>query len=211
MISVITPDLTREVIRPIKIKHFYGGKVYIEAAPELYGLARELEKFDDPTSNAALALAWSMSADYLRTVGYADDKFRTRRDLIFEKTAANAKICENSIRVGSNGEYDNLTTIDPSGKICFATIRRGAIVSFAAAYKVEDGAFEICAETEPGSRGRGYATSNVCALSDLLVLRGEIVRYICAETNERSKRVALGAGFRQTGISYSYTVRRKES
>lgn len=199
MIFILSPDLTRDVIIPFKYRQIYGEEITIRTAPELYSLACEIEKTDDPFSDAALRLVWQKSAAYLDSIGYADYPFRTRRDLIFTKTAPTEKKRENSVKITSDDGYENLTTVDFSGLDCFATVTDGKIVSLAAAYKVEDGALEICAETVPGSRGRGYATSNVCALSDLLVSRGETVRYLCAETNKSRAARLLARGLCRQG------------
>lgn len=210
MIVIVSPDLSREVVKPIRIRQIYGEEAVIEIVPEMYGLARELEVLDDPLSDGALALVWSRSADYLEKIGYADDRFRARRNLVFEKSAAPVKSYGNSVRLDELEKYENLTTIKNPRMPCFATVTKGKIVSLAAAYEADDGAYEICVETAPGYRGRGYATENVGALSDYLVEEGKRVRYLCAESNEKSRRVAARAGFSPTGKSYTYTVRRKE-
>lgn len=204
MILICDPDLTREVIRPIKIKHIYEKETVIKAVPELYGLAKTLEVMGDPLSDEALSLIWRECADYLCAIGYADDRFKARRNLIFAKEKANENISELGAPIGC----ENLTTIDIVGDECSATVIDGKIVSVAAAYKTED-AYEICVEAAQRYRGQGFAAANVTVLSDALLSRGDAVRYLCAETNERSKKVALSAGFCEIGKCYEYIVRRK--
>ncbi|MBP3368184.1 MAG: GNAT family N-acetyltransferase [Clostridia bacterium] len=81
---------------------------------------------------------------------------------------------------------DRMAVVKVDGKIvCFAGLND----------EIDgDGMAEITVECDPAYRGRGFASSCVCALADYLESLGKRVKYICLDTNEASVKTALRAG-----------------
>lgn len=67
---------------------------------------------------------------------------------------------------------------------------------------------EITVETAIGHRGKGYAASNVTALSNELLKSFPLVSYVCSRYNRPSQKTAQKAGFIRTGRFYAYTAYR---
>lgn len=202
MVIIRDIDSSKDVVKPIEIEYIYGEEAKIFVVPELDLLAKLLVNEKDPTSDSSLALIWEMSADYLRSIGYTDDRFRTRRDIIFIKNKPTDSYFPECDVSGCCSLL--LNKIEPPYA---ASIIDRKIVSAATAKKV-NGIYELTVETAPAYRGNGYAKRNVCALSDRLIREGERVRYLCSDNNIASVSVALGSGFEKSGVKYEYTVRK---
>lgn len=205
MVKIKNIDTSKDVIHLLKIWHIYDEDPIVCAPSELEFIANKLDGMKDPTSDGALSLIWRECEKYLDSIGYADDRHRDRRNVIFAK---NCRSDSEKKESAFSSECENLTTLDPASAPSSVTVKGGKIVSCALAHLC-DGIYEICTETAPLYRGQGYATENVTALSDKLIQEGADVCYLCAEKNELSKRVAKRSGFMEIGMSYDYIVRRK--
>ena len=201
MIILKNTDASKDVIHLIKIWHIYDEDPVVSAPYELEALAKKLDRAEDPTSPAMCSIIWYECRDHLEKLGYTDDKHRDRRNIIFAKSHPS---CPEAKELVLPTECENLTTLDLVSVPASATVQGGRIVSAATAHFC-DGIYEICTETAPSYRGMGYATDNVTALSDKLVLAGETVCYLCSEKNVSSVRVAEKSGFIEVGKSYDYT------
>ncbi|MCI8331221.1 MAG: GNAT family N-acetyltransferase [Clostridiales bacterium] len=73
-----------------------------------------------------------------------------------------------------------------------------------------DGTAEIAVATAPEARGRGYALSNVIAMTNFLLKQGFRVVYQCFCDNEPSAKLALRAGFRLVSRDYHYVCYENE-
>ncbi len=205
MVIIKNIDTSKDVIYLLKVWYIYDEDPIVSAPSELEILANKLDGMKDPTSDEALSLIWHDCRDYLESIGYADDRHRGRRNIIFAKSYPSDN---EEKELAFSPECENLTTLDPSSAPSSVTVKGGKIVSCALAHFC-DGIYEICTETAPLYRGQGYATENVTALSDKLIAEGADVCYLCSEKNEGSLRVAERSGFIEVGKSYDYIVRRK--
>ena len=201
-------DTSKDVLHLVKVWYIYGEEPIVTVPSELEKLAKKLHEEKDPTADQALSLIWRECKEYLDKIGYADDRFRERRNLIFSKDVPSGVESDEKT---DYSKLKNLTTLDTLHASASVSVSDNKIVSAALAHFCEDGVYEICTETAPAYRGRGYASENVTSLSDRLIRKGKTVRYLCSEKNEASKKVALSAGFVEVGKSYEYIVRRKEN
>ena len=100
----------------------------------------------------------------------------------------------------SCSKSENVTAV--TGEIPYTQVFiNGKAVSVAAVNDVceEDGRLEIYVETDEEHRNKGYGTSCVSALAELLCERGKKVLYVCSSDNAASMRVAEKCGFIKTG------------
>lgn len=86
--------------------------------------------------------------------------------------------------------------------------KNGKIISAARTNEFDpcDTCPEITVETALCERGKGYAVSNVTALSNELLGDFPSVSYVCSRYNRPSQKTALRARFQKTGRFYAYTA-----
>lgn len=92
----------------------------------------------------------------------------------------------------------------------FVTVEEGTVVALATVNeRLQKGAYlEITVETAPAYRRRGYAVSNVAALSAYLLSKGATVAYCCRNTHTKSNKVARRVGFHRVGRFYAVSAYR---
>lgn len=108
---------------------------------------------------------------------------------------------------GKDCEMELLLDLSPDYP-AYVVKKDGRIISAARTNEFDpcDTCPEITVETAPGWRGRGYAVSNVTALSNELLKDFPSVSYVCSRYNRASQKTALNAGFTKTGRFYAYTA-----
>ena len=179
----------------------------------------------DPFSDAAVGFLKAKLTAPMREYGFTLSKsidHRIRQFTVTHPTQVNKAVIRPDTQIVS-GEDDlsklrNLTThrlemdTDDPDDISAVALVDGSI----AAYATENDAIygepqiEISVECAPAYRGQGLASSCAAALAEALLRRGYAVSYKCRHTNEASARVAEKAGFRETGMQYSFVCYRDE-
>ncbi|MBQ4575352.1 MAG: GNAT family N-acetyltransferase [Clostridia bacterium] len=168
-------------------------------------------------SETALDAIWEASLDLVQQKGYQppDKKYRTwyRRFVMREDlTIPEEKILKSTIRlnIADAEQYENLTTydFDPdyNPEECFVTLLDKKIVSVCAINPTSEDEWcpELCVETAPAYRKRGYAASNIAAMAKALRKDGQDAEYRCSYKNIGSIAAAMAAGFEETGRIYYF-------
>lgn len=179
----------------------------------------------DPFSDEAIRFLKEKLTGPMRAYGFTPSKSIDHRIRLFTMTSpeeinAAAILPGTEIVSGADdlSKLCNLTThrleMDPEDPDDISAI---ALVGDAiAAYATENDVIfgepqiEISVECAPAYRGQGLAASCTAALSEALLRRGYAVSYKCRHTNSASARVAEKAGFRETGMQYSFVCYRDQ-
>ncbi len=179
----------------------------------------------NPFSDEAIAFLKENLTAPMRTYGFTLSKSIDHRIRLFSITDS-GEVNTSAIRPDTqivSGADDlsklrNLTThrlemdAEDPDDISAVAIAGGAIVAFATENDAifGDPQIEISVECAPAYRGQGLATSCAAALTVGLLRRGYTVSYKCRHTNTVSARVAEKAGFKETGMQYSFVCYRDE-
>ncbi len=168
-------------------------------------------------SEEALDAIWEASLALVKPHGYMppEKKHRTwyRRFVMNEKlTIAENKIQPTTMRLNlvDAGQYENKTTydFDPdfNPEECFVTLIDDKIVSVCAINPTSEDEWspELCVETAPAYRKKGYAVSNIAAMAKALREDGQGAEYRCSCKNLASASAAMAAGFEETGRIYYF-------
>ncbi|MHB1485567.1 MAG: aminoglycoside adenylyltransferase domain-containing protein, partial [Saccharofermentanales bacterium] len=115
------------------------------------------------------------------------------------------KIQSSTVKFNSDTSYMNITDSYKElskNSIYFGTLINGNIVSITgtntAILQASSGkVIDIGLETHPDFRQKGYALSNVIAMSDYLLSNDYIVKYCCNSKNTNSNKTALSCGFKE--------------
>lgn len=109
-----------------------------------------------------------------------------------------SKIQDNTVQFTSANQYQNITdeykelSIDG---VYFGTLIGNNIVSVTGTNGMDNEVVDIGVETHIDHRHKGYALSNIAALSDYLLNIGRVVKYGCNNLNVYSNRSAVSSGF----------------
>ena len=179
----------------------------------------------DPFSDEAICFLKEKLTDPMRAYGFAPSKsidHRIRLFIVTQSEEINGAAILPGTEIVSGADdltkLRNLTThrleMDPEDPDDISAV---VLVGDAiAAYATENDAIfgepqiEISVECAPSYRGHGFATSCAATLANTLLRRGYVVSYKCRHTNAASARVAQKAGFRETGMQYSFVCYRNE-
>lgn len=115
------------------------------------------------------------------------------------------KIQSTTIQFNSDTSYKNITDsyIELSiNSIYYGTLINGNIVSIVGTntpilHAPSGKVIDIGLETHPDYRQKGFALSNVIAMSDYLLNKGYFVKYRCNNKNTNSNKTALSCGFKE--------------
>lgn len=173
----------------------------------------------NPFEKSALEALWATLAPYMKKWGYADDKFRDRWGYILSfspSATANISPFSSTVALETQHEEQNQTTYDieysiDSGCLGFGTLEQDRVVSLAmthAPLPASPSTVEVGVETIPGARKKGYAKSNLAALTTALGTLGHTTEYRCQRYNHASRKTALAVGFREIGKYYYYVGRK---
>ena len=203
---------------PIEVFVPKDGECVVTVYSAFENIARKFaEKFkNDPLCEDAEAFIKEKFSALMKEAGYEYDGRFCHRIIHFAADSS-TKLCQSEIKpvkISTNYEFEryyNYATRDVEFDdedeldVCFAVVEDGKILSFAAVNDIsDDESLEINVETSVESRGKGYATAAVAALTEYLISKGEKVSYKCRVTNSASCRVAEKAGLEKIGESYSF-------
>lgn len=110
---------------------------------------------------------------------------------------------------GTEEEYESALLLDLSPDYPAYVIKQNGVIVSAARTNEFDPCTscpELTVETALGWRGKGYAASNITALSNELLKDYPSVSYVCSRYNRASQKTAVKAGFVKTGRFYAYTA-----
>lgn len=203
---------------PIEVFVPKDGECIVTVYSSFENIAKEFaERFqNEPLSEDAEAFIKEKFSAPMEEAGYKYDERFCHRIIHFAADSS-TELCQSEIKtvkISTNDEFEryyNYATRDVEFDdedeldVCFAVVEDGKILSFAAVNDIsDDESIEINVETAVESRGKGYATAEVAALTEYLISKGEKVSYKCRATNIASCRVAEKAGLERTGESYSF-------
>lgn len=217
-----------DTIIPLDYRESDEDGLTITVFPSIENVAREFYDLFSDNAFSEEAYAWLKSAlaPHMSRWGYEDDD---NERLIYCYTADHAsQIKTHTImseadfieydktnrifRLFGLNKYDDDYDYKDEGLLYIGIIKNGEIVSYASTNARYDntltGRIEIGVETLPEERGKGYATSNVAALSLYICQNGQGVEYKCPSGNEASRRVAEKAGLMEYGRQYFYIGRK---
>lgn len=85
------------------------------------------------------------------------------------------------------------------GRICFATVINGEVVSAAGenAYRADENTVNVWVESDESFRNKGYGASNAAAVTYYLLDTGMTVSYTVDDENDVSVRLAERVGFKR--------------
>lgn len=109
-----------------------------------------------------------------------------------------SKIQSSTVQITADSPYLNITDeykeLSPDG-VYFGTLIGHEIVSITGTNGMDNEVVDIGVETHKDYRHKGYAVSNIVALSDYLLRIGRVVKYSCNNLNTFSIQAALSSGF----------------
>ena len=94
--------------------------------------------------------------------------------------------------------------------VAFVTVVDSQVVAIATVNETleETNCLEVTVETAVKYRGKGYALSNVAALTAYLIEKGATVAYCCRNNNTKSTKIARHVGFERVGRFYAVSAYR---
>ena len=206
---------------PVSYEQYEDGTLYVTCYPDVEQAVRTVLEIygEDPFSDAALAALWEAVDPFFAEHRYHTDRFRDRWGHILRLRAEDldVSLVQDTTRpLTAEDDPHNRTTYDLTASIendylAYGTLIDGEVVSASVTNEPVDGEgglIEVGLETAPAYRRRGYALSNLAALSAELIRRGYVPEYRCLRYNEASLRSALRVGYRQAGKFYDYVGRR---
>lgn len=220
------PNQGFDMIIPFTISD-YDQKLRVEAYPETEETAREFIRLfaDSPFSDAALEWLNSDLHPLCERWGYETDEDNSLRDWSYAFSADTQNRPDVSVILPSTQNLEAKEELEDILENTYINNRAGEwdsyCYSYAAFGSIEDGKIvSLCSEnshfgpddeTELGIetafeyRRRGYAASNLSAITAFLLDRGQKrVWYKCSRMNIASAATAKKAGLRLTGRSYNY-------
>lgn len=173
----------------------------------------------NPFKKSALEALWATLDPFMKKWGYADDKFRDRWGYILSFSSAatpNITPFSSTVPLKRDHEDQNQTTYDieysvDSGCLGFGTVEGDKVVSLAMTHSPlpdTPSTVEVGVETVPAARKKGYAKSNLAALTVALGNLGHTTEYRCQRYNHASRKTALAVGFKEIGKYYYYVGRK---
>lgn len=180
---------------------------------------------NDPFSDEAVSFLKERLTAPMREFGFTLSKSIDHRIRLFTLTHAEdvnmSAVCAGTKIVSGKDDLSvlrNLTThslemdSDDPDDISAIALVGDAIVAYATENDAifGDPQIEISVECARAYRGQGLATSCAAALAGELLRRGYTVSYKCRHTNAASARVAEKAGFKESGMQYSFVCYRDE-
>ena len=189
------------------------GELRIEAYEGVREIAEEFERSFAryPFSKAALDWLDEQLAPYCNEHGYfreVQGKYRWYRQFTYTYEEKDELILPSTFRWEGDPNLSGLLLdLDPDW-LTYVTLVDGVIVSAARVneYDPDESSPEITVETALEYRGKGFGVSNVLALARALAEDGERAQYVCSRYNRGSAKLALKAGFAETGRFYAYTA-----
>lgn len=198
---MLVPILIQEEDGAYRIEAYEGVRSVIETFVELFNQRFFTKK----------AIDWldAQLEPYVNALGYYRESIGLYRWYeVYEKQDVSGAVLPETERWDSN-ECASQLLLDLSPDYpAYVVKKEGVIVSAARTNEFDpcDTCPELTVETAVGERGKGYAVSNITALSNELLKEYPSVSYVCSRYNRASQKTALKAGFTKTGRFYAYTA-----
>ena len=154
--------------------------------------------------------------EYAKSLGYEPDGYLTHTFILnyrFDSELNSSLILPDTLRLDDLSAYTDLTDteFDTEEFPVFASLVGGRLVSVCGANGfIEENTVEIAVATAAPFGGRGYALSNVTAMTNFLKKSGFDVAYQCYPDNEASISLARSAGFYLHSRDYNYVCYERE-
>jgi hypothetical protein len=210
---------------PFQFIQFIDGEILTSVAPGLENFtAAFMKNFSNRVFSAeALACLEAELPEELFALGFeslmTSGKYNPYTFMYgcADKTALHPeKIQATTVQFDSKTEFVNTTeSYNPffdltNPRIYFGTVLDEKNIVSIVGHAMELGllpeldAVSVGVETNADYRRRGYAVSNVTAMTQYLLELGHIVTYSCHSKNENSQKTALSAGFIKIAEQYGY-------
>jgi hypothetical protein len=195
---------------PLRYIQFTDGTIVCSVAKECKEFIVDyFSKYStDLFSDNGFEYLFKFLSDYMRKyqrIPYIanDEMYKHMIYYIFDdkKDVGYDKIKDNTVRFNSTTEYKNITdSYQPlwQGGIYFGTLVNKEIVSIVGTNTpLEKKVIDIGLETHIDYRQKGFALSNIAAMSNYLTTENKIVLYGCNNKNEDSIKTAISSRFKE--------------
>jgi len=184
---------------------FCDGYTVFALLPELMAFAKEFSKSKDLFNLNAFEYLFDYLETYIKQYPrwlYREDnalgKYMVYYGLDDKQKIDYSKIQNSTVQFTVESPYQNVTNeykeLSPNG-IYYGTLIDDKIVSITGTNGMENEVVDIGVETHKYYRNKGYAVSNIAALSAHLLNIGRIVKYGCNNLNTYSNKTAVSSGF----------------
>ncbi|MCI8590510.1 MAG: GNAT family N-acetyltransferase [Clostridiales bacterium] len=179
----------------------------------------ENNEFDDYLSDAFYERIDQYLSSKVKKLGYTPDYAYTHgymMNFMADEGLCTKRLQDSTQKMNDlSGYYDATESDFHTDRFpVFATLSGNTLLSVCGVNEFtgdfQDGLAEIAVATAPDARGRGYALSNVVAMTNYLQKQGFGVVYQCFYDNEPSTKLALQAGFRLVSRDYHYVCYENE-
>lgn len=196
----------------------FSFQVFDLFASELSGEAARLKESGDYLSEAFYDRIHRLLAAKVDKLGYTPDYEYTHgyiasflADTPLAGTVLPSTTCLTKL---SPYRDDTQTDFDITRFPVFATVHEGAIISICGVNECDEDCsdtVEIAVATTKAARKKGYACSNLTAMTNFLIHEGYMVSYMSYHDNVPSLKLAAKAGFRLVSRDYHYVCYEKEA
>jgi len=127
------------------------------------------------------------------------EKYMVYYGLGDKQEIAHSKLQKTTIKLTADSHYKNITDEYKelySDNIYFGTLIGDEIVSITGANGMQNEIVDIGVDTNINHRNKGYAVSNIVALSDYLLSNNHMVKFSCNNLNTFSIKSAISSGFK---------------
>ena len=209
---------------PLQYAQFEDNSIIVSSFPRLATLVNTYIKLfeDDLFSENALAYLKDNLKDETAKMGLKpystpiinNDLYNIIYGIEDEKYLQKQKIQESTVQFLHDTKY-KASNLSP-GHVYFGTLIDGEIVSIVSTSLAtleypEVKIIDIGVGTHENHRQKGYALSNIIAMSNYLLNNGHIVKYMCDNKNINSQKAALSSGFEKIAREYLYRTKKFES
>lgn len=196
---------------PLRFVQFIDNSIYVSVAKGCEGLIKDylIKYSNDLFSDNGCEYLYSVFTDYMHKMQryncnpytYDDEihKHMVYYTLAEKNNIKYEKIQNNTVMVNNEASYNNITavyqTLSENG-IYFGTLVNNDIVSIVGTNtNLQNKVIDIGLKTHPDFRRKGFALSNIAAISDCLIKMDKIVLYGCNNMNKNSIDTAISSGF----------------
>ena len=202
-----------------------GEETVIHAFPWAMGLAERLDALAKSHPDLLFTdFFYTMVSEYLRPLaeerGYEPDEgyclqctkvYRMERPDHLNRAAILPETKQIHWNDGFSCRTETVLDENYAGCLLYGVVKNGTLLSFANVNHDDGEVADIGVETAPEEEGKGYASSNVAALTASLLAQKRHVTYICLEDNPASAHIAEKAGFTLHALEYNYVCFLKKS
>lgn len=199
--SMLVPILIQEEDGAYRIEAYEGVRPIVEAFAERF--------HGHFFSKKAIDWLDGQIEPFVNALGYYRESIGLYRWYeVYEKQAVGGDVLPETERWDAEESESSLLLDLSPDYPAYVVKKEGVIVSAARTNEFDpcDTCPELTVETAVSERGKGYAVSNITALSNELLKDFPSVSYVCSRYNRASQKTALKAGFIKAGRFYAYTA-----